>query len=331
MTRCFVTGGTGFIGNHIVRTLIQKGHDVIVLVRKTSNMSLLDDVEVSTVIGDITDTGSLRDAIPNDIEWFFHNAAIMSDWGGKQHFWPVNVEGTRNVLDVLVEKGISNLIYTSSTALYGFPNSEEPMHEDFPYKPANAYQKSKLEAERIVWKYSEEHNFNATAIRPPIVLGYGDMYTGPNILKLMKSGDYTVFSGGKNKQSIVHGEDVARALVLAAEKMDIANGNAYNVVSFTTEMREFAEMVADELGVAKDFRSIPYKVAVGLGALVGGLYRAFLRPEPPLITSFRVKMLGSNYIVDDTKIKEELGFESKWDRKETIEDMVEWGGHIKPR
>ncbi|MBD3405169.1 MAG: NAD-dependent epimerase/dehydratase family protein [Candidatus Lokiarchaeota archaeon] len=331
MTKCFVTGGTGFIGNHIVRTLVQKGHEVTILVRESSDLYLLEDVQVRTVIGDITEVDSLSSAIPEDTEWLFHNAAIMSDWGGKQHFWPVNVEGTRNILDFVVEKEIPNLIYTSSTALYGFPNTEEPMHENYPHKPANAYQKSKLAAEELVWEYSEKHGFNATAIRPPIVLGYGDMYTGPNIIKLMRSGEYTIFSGGNNKQSIVHGEDVGRALVLAAEKMDVANGNAYNVVSFTTEMKEFAEMVADELDVEKDFRNIPYKVAVGLGAIVGGLYRAFLRPNPPLITSFRVKMLGSNYIVDSSKIKDELGFEPKWNREETVKDLVQWGGEIKPR
>jgi nucleoside-diphosphate-sugar epimerase len=139
------------------------------------------------------------------------------------------------------------------------------------------------------------------------------------------------FGGGNNVQSIAHGEDAARLLVLTAEKFDKAGGNAYNSVSFTTEMKTLFEALADELGVSKKFRNFPYGVAVGLGKMMGGLYRAFHRRNPPLLTEFRVKVLGSNYIIDGKKAQTELGFEPKWDLQSTVKDMVAWTGFVKPR
>ena len=101
MARCFVTGGTGFIGSHIVRLLAQSGHEVHVLARKSSSLDLIDGIESNIVIGDVTDSSGMLEVIPDDVEWFFHNAAIMSDWGGKTRFQGVNVDGVRNVIEVI--------------------------------------------------------------------------------------------------------------------------------------------------------------------------------------------------------------------------------------
>ena len=117
MVKCFVTGATGFIGSHITRLLTEKGHDVDVLVRKTSSRDLIEGLPVDTVIGDITDPDSLFAGISEDTEWLFHNAARMSDWGAKPRQWPINVGGTRNILEAARKKDIEQFIYTSSTAL----------------------------------------------------------------------------------------------------------------------------------------------------------------------------------------------------------------------
>jgi nucleoside-diphosphate-sugar epimerase len=329
MVKCFVTGATGFIGSHIVRLLIEKGHGVDALVRKTSSLDLIDGLPVSTVIGDITDPDSLFEGVSEDTEWLFHNAARMSDWGAKLRQWPINVEGTRNVLEAARKKDVERFIYTSSTALYGF--CVEDMDEGSPRKPYQAYQESKLAAEDLVWEYSREYGIKATAVRPPSVVGHGDMYTGPQLINALKSGTWVYFGGGSNRQSFVHGEDVASLLILAAERFDEAQGNAYNVTSFVTEMRTFIEALADEIGVPKNFRKMPYRLAWGIGKTAESLYKAFNRKNSPLLTSFRVKLFGLDYCVDDSKARKELGYEPKWDFPSTIKDMVAWGGEYKPR
>ncbi len=331
MVKCFVTGGTGFIGSHIVRMLVQKGHDVTVLIREDSSLDLLEGLHIETTVGDVTDIESLKRSMSEDIKWFFHNAAVMADWGGKSHFFPVNVEGTRNVLDVILEKGIPNVLFTSSTAVYGFPNTEDPMTENQEYNPDNWYQRSKLESEKLVWQYRDDYDIKAAAVRPPLVLGHGDMFTGPILIEKIRNGNMYWFSGGKNTQSFVHAEDVARALILAAENIDKADGKAYNVTSFTVKFRELVESLREELDAEEAVKSIPYSLAVGLGKISGALARTFNRSKAPLITAFRVKMLGSEYVIDDSKIRKELDYEPEWDVMSTVKDMVEWGGFVKPR
>ncbi|MFQ5834291.1 MAG: hypothetical protein ACE5H4_16435 [Candidatus Thorarchaeota archaeon] len=129
----------------------------------------------------------------------------------------------------------------------------------------------------------------------------------------------------------MHGEDAARCLISAAENFSQAYGSAYNVTSFVSEFRDFIEALADELGVPKNFRRIPYKAALGLGKAAGGLFRAFHRRDAPLLTAFRVKVFGTDYVLDDSKARQELGYVPKWNFETTTKDMVEWGGELKPR
>ena len=331
MVRCFVTGGTGFVGSHIIRQLTDRNHEVSVLVRESSNFDLIEGLPHMKVIGDITNIESLEVGIPDDTEWLFHNAAIMSDWGGKEHFFKVNVEGTRNILDVMRMKDIPSLIYTSSTALYGFPNLSEHMNEETPWKPMTNYQRSKAEAETLVRQYMSDYGIKATMVRAPSVFGRGDMYTGPQLIEFIKKGSMVTFGGGMNPQSYSHGEDFAQLLVLCAEKFDIASGNAYNVASFDCTFKEFLEALADGLGADKKFRNIPYSISLAIGSFLGRLYKAFNRKNAPLLTAFRVKLFGSNYLIDISKAKQELGFTPKWDMQSTVKDIVEWGGVVKPR
>jgi len=154
----------------------------------------------------------------------------MVDWGGRQHFFPVNVGGTKNVLEVIRKKDIPKLIYTSSTAVYGFTNTEELMSEEQSYRPEGFYQKSKLAAEEIIKEFSENCGIKATMVKLPTIVGHGDMYTSPMLLEYVKNGNMVYFGEDTNTNSFAHAEDVARLLVLAAEEFKISQNKAYNVI-----------------------------------------------------------------------------------------------------
>jgi nucleoside-diphosphate-sugar epimerase len=291
---------------------------------------MIDGIPFKRVLGDLRDLDSLVSGV-QEIEWFFHNAAVMSEWGGKQRFYPVNVEGTRNVLEIIRRKDIPRLIHTSSTVVYGPDNKSDYMTEDTPKKPFGAYQNSKLAAENLIQEYVANYGIKAAMVRPPTILGRGDMYTGPQLIRYLKSGQMIYFGDGTNLVSVVHGEDVARCLVLAAERFEKAVGHAFNVTSYTAAWKDTIEAIAAELEVQVRYRVIPYRLAYGIGALLGGLYRAFLRRDSPLLSALRVKLLGSQQAVDDTKAREEIGYEPKWNLETTARDVVEWGGEVKPR
>jgi len=331
MVRCFVTGGTGFVGSHIVRQLTERNHEISILVRESSNFDLVQGLEFKKVVGDVTDIESLKQGIADDTEWLFHNAAIMAEWGNRKHFFSVNVEGTRNILEVVRQRDIPSFIYTSSTAVYGFPNKNEPLNEDAPWKPMNNYQKSKGESEKLVRQYMEDYGVKATMVRAPSVFGKGDLYSGPQMIELLQKGSMVTFGGGDDLQSYSHGEDFGRCLVLAAENFEKASGNAYNVASFDCTFRELLDALSDELGIEKKYRNMPYSISVALGALMVRLYKAFNRKNSPLLTAFRVKLFGSKYLIDISKAERDIGFTPRWNLQSTVKDMVEWGGTVKAR
>ena len=193
--KALITGGTGFLGSHIVDELVEAQYDVRVLVRQSSNTTQLPN-NVEVVVGDITLPETLISAM-RDIEVIFNNAAIMDNWGSWSKFAPVNVEGTRNVLEAARESDISTIAHTSSCALYGFPNSNAPITEDFPKNPFGDYQKSKWAAEQIVDDYVDTYGMDIVSVRPPFILGSRDQYTTPTFVYAIQNGEMVVVGNGR--------------------------------------------------------------------------------------------------------------------------------------
>ena len=119
--RAFVTGGTGFVGGALVRKLLEAGHQVRALVRPGTDTRQLRDLPVEQVQGDLQDPKSLERGIEG-CQLLFHVAALYSFWGYSwDDFYQVNVEGTRNVLEVALGAGLERVVYTSSIAALVLP------------------------------------------------------------------------------------------------------------------------------------------------------------------------------------------------------------------
>ena len=183
--RILITGATGLVGSATVRRFLADGHRVSVLHRPDSDRSLLQDVvdRIEWIEGDILDVLSLEKALDN-IEYVVHAAAVVS-------FVPrdeaamvkVNVEGTANVVNVCLHKGIRKLCHVSSVAALGRPNprtieSDTPVFIDETQRwedsPNNsAYAKTKYLAELEVWRGISE-GLPAVIVNPSLILGEGD-------------------------------------------------------------------------------------------------------------------------------------------------------------
>ncbi len=317
--KALVTGGTGFLGSHIVEELVESNYDVRVLARKSSNTTQLPN-NVEVVEGDITLPETLNSAM-QDVEVIFNNAAIMDDWESWSKLVPINVEGTRNILDAARKIDISKIAHTSSCALYGFPNSKKPITEDFPQKPYGDYQKSKWAAEQIVDDYVDTYGMDIVSVRPPFILGSRDQYTTPSFVDAIQKGEMVVIGNGKQIQSVVHARDAAHCLRLAAEHPNI-QGEAFNVTSFDLSAEELYTRYAEMLAEKSSFRHIPYRVVWVFGAVSEGFAKLRRKKESPLMSIFRVKLLGTNYLIDSTKAKEKLGYQPRFDAETTIYDSL---------
>jgi len=244
--KVLVTGASGFIGRYIVKDLLNHGYEVRAFVRKKVE---IEGAEI--FIGDITKRETIEEAL-SSIDAVFHNAAYASDYGKKEDFYRVNIEGTKNVANACMKKEIKKMVYTSSAGIYGFPNTNEWITEESPKKPINVYQKTKLLSEDLLQKY----DMPLTIIRPPLVLGAGGKASFLLLSKIEK-GKLSYIGSGDNYITIAHAADVAQCLRLAVEKGK--DKEAYNVVkepsltkfrvkSFGTTRRISCEKAKKELG-----------------------------------------------------------------------------------
>src|SRR3990172_7725333 len=133
MSNALVTGGTGFVGSHVVRRLCAEGLTVRVLARRTSPLRLLESLPVEVVFGDLLDPKSLRKAVAG-CDTVFHVAADYRIWARHpQELYRNNVEGTEQILAAAQEAGIRRFVYTSTVGTIGFSkNGAEGTEEDFP-------------------------------------------------------------------------------------------------------------------------------------------------------------------------------------------------------
>lgn len=219
-----ITGGTGFIGSHLAKYLLSKGHQVTVIDNlwrgKLENLSGFEN-EINFQKVDILNFESLREAF-HDAEGIFHQAALTSvpeSYTHKEKYHNVNVDGTENVFKIGKEYGIK-IIYASSSSVYGNPTSA-PVDEESERNPINPYGMTKLEDENLAeryWKLGSEiiglRYFNVYGIGQ--TSDYAGVITKFN--EAIKTGNsLTVFGDGSQIRDFVSVEDVAEANLLAMQ------------------------------------------------------------------------------------------------------------------
>jgi len=303
----FITGAHGFIGHYLVKELINNGYQIKGLSRKAQPSH--EDKEF--IKGDITKPETFSSAL-KDIDMVFHNAAYAMDWGKKNDFYEINVNGTKNVAEACREHGIKRLIYTSSAGVYGYPKNEKIITEETEKKPLNMYQKTKYEGEKVLKAYDD---LLISAIRPPLVFGPGSPALKIAFSNLEK-GKMMYIGDGTQQLSIAHPVDVARCMRLIAE--NDTKGEAFNVVSFICQINEFMEAISEKTGIDPPTKHVPFSIAYA----VAWLTETF--KKNPTLTRFRVKSLGTTRIISAEKAKQSIGYSPTYDFSSTVEEIVEW-------
>ena len=216
-----VTGGTGFIGSYIIKELVQKNYSVRALRRHTSTTPFYipRDIfgKVEWVEGDILDTISLDDSMEN-VDAVIHSAALISfSKTVKNRMHQVNVQGTANVVNTMLEKNIQRLVHVSSVAALGRGPTSDPVNEEKIWQASENntfYAISKNKAEMEVWRGIGE-GLDAVIVNPSTVLGYGNWnHSSCRIFKTIYD-EFPWYSTGIN--GFVDIEDVAKATVLLME------------------------------------------------------------------------------------------------------------------
>jgi nucleoside-diphosphate-sugar epimerase len=318
--RALITGATGFIGSHLAEELVRRGYEVTCLVRKTSQLGILQSLGVQFVLGDCRDRPSFEKAVEG-MDYVFHLAGVITaqTW---EDYYLTNTMGTRNLVEACAERNptLKKFVFVSSISAAGPSEKGRGLKEDDPARPISSYGRSKLLAEEAV--LGQKEKLPAVILRPPNVLGPRQRELFESI-KLIKRRILPLVGTGEPQTSLCYVGDLVDALILAAES-DEARGKIY----FVADPRPYAwaeitSAVAEALGIRRFFLKVPFSFQMLLASISETSSR--LTHKKPFLTRESVIAAKRYYwIYDGSKIERELGFVPKVTLREAITKTVEW-------
>lgn len=280
----YLVGGSGFIGSVLSKELV---HGNVRFKNLDKQMSA-DHADI-TVITDIRNKDQIISNMErvNEDDWVVLLAAEhRDDVAPTSLYYDVNVAGTRNVLEVMTQKGIKNVIFTSSVAVYGL-NKQDPS-EDHPADPFNHYGKSKWEAEEVLreWYNQAPESRTLVIIRPTVVFGPGNRGNVYNLLKQIASGKFMMIGKGENKKSMAYVDNITGLI-----RYCMGNVSGYNVFNYADKpdlsMNELVKVAEESLKRKLPGFKIPYFIGYMAG-LSFDVLAAVTRKKFP-ISAVRVK------------------------------------------
>lgn len=306
--RIFVTGGSGFVGGHLIEHLKVKGHEVYAMARSPLSAGRVLERGGEPVP---TDLESITAQHLEGYDAVIHSAARAEDWGTRKQFWDANVEGTRSILKAAREAGVPRFVFVGTEALIFTGQDLVDADESVPYPERHRYlySETKAEAEKLVLAANQPGEFETISVRPRFVWGPRDTSVLPTLLKMHRAGTFAWIDGGRVLTSTTHVFNVVHALELALTGG--TPGNAYFVVddgvrtirSFLTALVKAA--AREDLGS----RNMPSWVARPLARVVEFLWKWLPLPSPPPMTPFAIDMLSSTVTICDDRARKELNYE----------------------
>jgi nucleoside-diphosphate-sugar epimerase len=299
----FITGATGFIGGHLARLLRNAGHEVIAVVRDPAKAQDLARLGVILHQGDVTQKETMRKPMTG-VDGVFHVAGWYKvGVRDKSQAYAINVEGTRNVLELMQELNIRKGVYTSTLAVNSDTHGVE-VDESYHYtgKHISVYDQTKAQAHAVAVKMIQE-GLPLVIVQPGLVYGPGDTSSVRTSFlqyltkKLPVMPKQTAFSWA-------HVDDIAHAHWLAMEKGRV--GESYNICGPTHTFINALEMAHEITGVR-----LPVAVPAGMIRAMSAMMYLFDRfiPVPESYTGEGLRIIaGVTYIGSNSKAKRELGY-----------------------
>jgi nucleoside-diphosphate-sugar epimerase len=305
MKTVMVTGGAGFFGGILKRTILESGHrcvsvDVCPDQDKHPN---LDKHQI-----DLRDREALDQVFAAaKLDGVVHCAAMLAHGSeDPKELWTSNVDGTRNLMDAMRKHGVRQHVFTSTNCLWGEAMGRPVREDDAPH-PVELYGRSKLEAERIIHEYQD---ITSVLLRCPTIIDFGRLGLLSILFEFIDEGRRVwAVGGGRNRYQFIYAQDLANACVLALEypRSDTFNIGSDNVKSIA----EVYEYVIRNAKSKSKVATLPRGPAIAAMKLA---YHLKLSPLGP----YHYKMIAEDFLFDTSRIKERLG----WRPTMTNEEML---------
>ena len=312
-----ITGANGLVGSFLCRELAQRGQKVRALVRAHSDCSLLEDVkeQIDFIMGDVKDIGSLIDAM-DGVDYVIHTAAVISFWKGrKEEMFQVNVEGTANVVNAAIVRGIKKFIHISSVAAIGRKAGTILVDESSKWEESSlntAYANTKYLAELEVYRGMEE-GLNALIINPSVILGPGMKGTSSvRLFEYVKNQNKYYTEGYMNYIDV---RDLVESIIVLLENND--SDGRYIISAGKISYQGFFHAVAKELNC-----SPPHiKATSWMREIVwrAELIKTFFSGKEPLITKETARSANMYFEYSSAKFLNQTNFIFR-----PLTDTVQW-------
>lgn len=315
----FVTGGSGFLGRHLLTRLVGDGHRVLALARSEGSAAVVEELGAEPVRGELGGVRGLVDRV-RGADAVVHAAAATAPWARRGEFHDDNVEGTRAVIDLAKTAGVPRLVHVSTEAVLADGSPLRYVDEDAPYplRHAGEYPRTKALAEQIVLA-ADSRELRTIVVRPRLIWGPGDT-TIPGILDAVREGRWAWVDGGDYLTSTCHVANVCEAIVRAAASD--RSGQAYFVTDGPpVRFRDFITAVAAAYGVEMPPRSVPRSVARTAARVADSSRRVRRGHGDATVSRTAIALRGQEMTVNDERARRELGYRPVTSVEEGVEQL----------
>ena len=311
MTRTsLVTGGNGYFGRLLAERLVERGDAVRIL---DIDVTDAGGGGIEVVAADIRDRAAVRDAV-DGVDVVYHNVAQVPLARDRRLLRSVNVDGTATLLDACAGAGVAKVVHTSSSAVFGVPESNPVLPTTVP-RPAEDYGHAKLAAEWACLRAAAA-GLDVTIVRPRTILGHGRLGIFAILFDWIADGaDPIVLGDGTNRYQFVHADDLAEVCVLAADSPGPAVFNA-GTDRFGT-MAEALTNLCAHAGTGSTVRSLPARPAA---AAMRASAAAHLTPFAP----YHWLMYARSMWFDIEHVTDALGWTPRWSNDEMFAQSYDW-------
>jgi nucleoside-diphosphate-sugar epimerase/2-polyprenyl-3-methyl-5-hydroxy-6-metoxy-1,4-benzoquinol methylase len=328
MPTTLITGGTGFIGSRLALACVERGEDVRVFAQRNTpaerqNCQQLEQDGITIVEGSVTDSGAVAGAC-DGVDVIYHLAAAQHEANvPDKHYYDVNVQGTRNMLEAAVQAGVLRFVHGSTIGVYGISNNG-PVRDDSPLQPDNIYGITKLEGEKVVHEFFDK--LPIAIVRISETYGPGDR----RLLKLfdgIQKGRFFHIGDGRNLHHVVYIDDLLEGLRLAATEQ-AAVGNTFVLAgpkAITTE--EMIRCICQAVNVRIPRVRVPLAPLMATAALMEGVMRP-LGMQPPLHRR-RMNFFIKSFQFSCDNARRLLGYEPSVDAEQGIRRTYKWYQQMK--
>jgi nucleoside-diphosphate-sugar epimerase len=318
--KAFVTGGTGFLGFHVIKQLLANNWQVTAMHRHNSNVADLEKLGVTLVEGTLADINELQKIVPDDLDAIFHIAGDTNMWAcNNERQFQVNVIATQNLVEVALQKKVKRFIHTSSISAYGFHTKTITEDDKSTAMQSNInYLKTKYSGEKIVKDAVHFRKLDAVILNPCAIIGSHDKQNWSQLFTMINNGDLPGVPSGEG--SYCHVDEVAAAHIAAFEKGKI--GENYILAGTDCAFLEVVTKIGKLLGKDTPNKTVPQWLLSMVGYT--SYWLSLLTKKEPTMTPEKAIMVSKRVVASSHKSVTELGYIDNISIDVMLEDCYLW-------